>query len=47
MKRIYLDPDSELEVMIHKPISHSVVESLSNIELGKLTVGTIEGAYKP
>lgn len=47
MKRIYLDPDSELEVMIHKPISHSVVESLSHIELVELTVGTIEGAYKP
>ncbi len=47
MKRIYLDPDSELEVLIHKPISHSAVESLSNIELGELTVDTIEGAYKP
>jgi 1-acyl-sn-glycerol-3-phosphate acyltransferase len=47
MKRIYSDPDSELEVMIHEPISHSVVESLSDIELVELTVRTIEEAYKP
>jgi hypothetical protein len=33
--------------MIHKPISHSVVESLSDIELVELTVDTIEEAYKP
>jgi hypothetical protein len=26
MKRLYLDPDSELEIIIHKPIGRSMVE---------------------
>jgi 1-acyl-sn-glycerol-3-phosphate acyltransferase len=47
MKRVYLDPDSDLEVVIHRPINHSVVESLNDEVLLKLTVDTIEGAYKP
>jgi 1-acyl-sn-glycerol-3-phosphate acyltransferase len=47
MKRVYLDPDSDLEVMIHKPIGHSVIESLNDEALLKLTVHTIEGAYRP
>jgi len=47
MKRVYLDPDSELEVVIHKPVSHSDVKSLNDEVLLKLTVDTIEGAYKP
>jgi 1-acyl-sn-glycerol-3-phosphate acyltransferase len=47
MKRVYLDPDSDLEVVIHKPINHSVVESLNDEVLLKLTVDTIERAYEP
>lgn len=47
MKRVYLGPDSELEVVIHKPISHSDVKSLNDEALLKLTLDTIEGAYKP
>jgi 1-acyl-sn-glycerol-3-phosphate acyltransferase len=47
MKRVYLDPDSELEVVIHKPINHSMSESLNDEALLKLTVNTIERAYKP
>ncbi len=47
MKRVYLDPDSDLEVVLHKPVSHSIVDSLSDKELLKLTTDTIEGAYVP
>jgi len=47
MKRVYLDPDSELEVVIHKPVYNSDVKSLNDKTLLKLTVDTIEGAYKP
>ncbi len=47
LKRVYLDPDSDLEVVIHKPINHSLVESLNDGALLRLTVDTIEGAYKP
>jgi 1-acyl-sn-glycerol-3-phosphate acyltransferase len=46
IKRVYLDPDSDLEVVIHKPIIHSVIDRLNDEALLKLTVDTIEGAYK-
>ena len=47
MKRPYLDPDSELEIVIHKPIGRSIAESLGSEGLLKHTVETIKGAYKP
>jgi len=47
LKRPYLDPDSDLEVVVHKPISRSTVESLNNERLLKLTVETIKEAYRP
>jgi len=30
MKRLYLDPDSDLEIVIHKPIGRSMAESLGS-----------------
>ena len=45
--RPYLDPDSELECVIHKPISHSDLESLDNRTLLKTTLDIIGSAYKP
>jgi len=45
--RPYLDPDSELECVIHRPISHSDLKSLDNRALLKTTLDTIERAYKP
>lgn len=45
--RVYLDPDSELECMIHKPVSHSDLKSLDNKTLLEMTLDTIESAYKP
>ena len=47
LKRPYLDPDSDLEIIIHKPINRSVIESLDNHGLLKLTVETISEAYAP
>ena len=47
LKRPYLDPDSDLEIVIHKPINHSIIEGLDNERLLKLTVETIEKAYRP
>lgn len=47
LKRAYLDPDADLEVVIHKPISRSVIESLTDEEMIKLTVDTIQRAYRP
>jgi 1-acyl-sn-glycerol-3-phosphate acyltransferase len=45
--RVYLDPDSELECVIHKPISHADLKRLNNKILLKITRDTIESAYKP
>jgi len=45
--RVYVDPDSELECVIHKPISHSDLKSLDNKILLKTTLDIIESAYKP
>ena len=47
LKRPYLNPDSDLEIVIHKPIDRSVVEDLDNERLLQLTVETIKKAYKP
>ena len=47
LKRPYLDPDSDLEIVIHKPIDHSVVQGLENERLLKLTVETIKELYRP
>ena len=45
LKRPYLDPDSDLETVIHKPIDHSVIQGLDKVGLMKLTVETIKKAY--
>jgi 1-acyl-sn-glycerol-3-phosphate acyltransferase len=44
--RVYLDPDSELECVIHTPFKQSELKNLSNEALYKLTFDTIEKAYK-
>jgi len=47
INRFYLDPDTELKVIIHKPIVQSDIQNLSNEQLLKLTVNTIKGSYEP
>ena len=45
MKRVYLDPDVRLQVLIHRPIGRKTVDSLGDAELIELTSRTIRGAY--
>jgi len=47
LKRPYLDPDSDLEIVIHEPISRSMLESLNSEGFLKHTKGIIKEAYKP
>ncbi len=46
LKRLYLDPDSDLEVVLHKPISYSTIESRTNEQIVRLTLETISKSYK-
>jgi len=46
LKRPYVDPDSDLEILIHKPIVHSTIENLTNGRILKLAVETIKEAYR-
>jgi hypothetical protein len=47
VKRLYLDPDTKLEVIIHKPISQSTIKALNDEQLLKMAINTLEGSYKP
>jgi len=47
LKRPYLDPDAELEVVVYKPLSHSTIEHLNNEGLLRKTIETIREAYRP
>jgi len=46
LKRAYLDPDSDLEVVIHEPVNRSAIESMNDEELLKLTMDTIQRDYR-
>jgi 1-acyl-sn-glycerol-3-phosphate acyltransferase len=45
--RIYLNPDTKLEISIHDPISNEMVKEMSDGELIELVEGVIKGQYKP
>ena len=47
LRRPYVDPDADLEIVIHKPIIRSALENLTNDGILKLAVETIREAYKP
>ena len=47
LKRPYLDPDSKLQVLIHKPIDRSMIDNLNNEILRILTTEIIGKAYEP
>lgn len=44
--RVYLDPDSNLECVIHKPLHHNDLENLNNETLLRMTMDIIESAYQ-
>jgi 1-acyl-sn-glycerol-3-phosphate acyltransferase len=47
MRRFYLDPDAEPEMIIHEPMSNSSVRKMSDRELLAKVQGVIGSAYRP
>jgi 1-acyl-sn-glycerol-3-phosphate acyltransferase len=45
--RIYLDPDTDLGVLIHDPISRGTIKEMSDTELIGAVECTIKGQYRP
>jgi len=41
-----MDPDAKLAVIIHKPISHSVIKTFNEEQLLAATMSTIEESYE-
>ena len=46
VNRFYMEPDTELEIIIHKPINQSAIETLSDKQLLAVARTPIEGSYK-
>jgi len=47
MRRFYIDPDAEIEMIIHKPIKKSAVDQMSDSELLTKVQVTIGSVYRP
>jgi 1-acyl-sn-glycerol-3-phosphate acyltransferase len=47
VNRLYINPDTELEVIIKKPISHSIIKALNDEQLLAEILNAIEGFNKP
>ena len=47
VNRLYMDPDTDLEVIIQKPITQSTIKSLNDEKLLAATLSAIEGTYRP
>ena len=47
MKRFYIDPDADLEMVIHTPVSNSAARQMSDEELLTMVHSTISGVYRP
>lgn len=47
MGRPYLDPDTALEVVIHKPVTTPTVKALDDEQLLWIILGSIKDSYKP
>ncbi len=45
--RFYLNPDTELDAVIHEPILHTTILTLSDEQLHKKTMAIIEADYRP
>jgi len=45
--RFYLDPDTQLEVIIHKPIVQPIIKSMSDEKLSKKVMNIIKSDYRP
>jgi len=47
VKRLYLNPDTNLEVVIHKPFRNSDIRKLTDRELRETAESIIKGVYRP
>ena len=47
VKRFYIDPDAELELVIHTPVSNSAACQMSDAELLTMAHNVISGMYQP
>lgn len=47
MGRPYLDPDANLEVVIHKPINTSTIKTINDKQLTIMVLDSIKSSYKP
>ena len=45
--RLYLDPDAQPTLVIHRPVPNAAARILSDIELVRRTESTIRSAYRP
>lgn len=46
-KRPYIDPDAELQVIVHEPISYPIIRSLDGEQLLRAALNSIREPYKP
>lgn len=46
VNRFYMEPDTELEIIIHKPINRATIQTLNDEQLATVIRNTIEGLYK-
>ena len=47
MKRVYLDPDAHLEMVVHKPVGHCLLATLDDEAVLRRTEETIRREYTP
>jgi len=47
MGRPYVDPDTDLEVIIHKPVNTSTIKALNDVQLHTMILDSIKGSYEP
>lgn len=47
LKRLYLDPDAEPEMVIHTPVSNSTARQMSDVELLTMVHSVIGSVYHP
>jgi 1-acyl-sn-glycerol-3-phosphate acyltransferase len=47
VNRKFLDPDAELELIVHEPISNAVIKGMTDEELVDMTMVIISTSYRP
>lgn len=47
VNRKYLDPDADLQIIVHKPISNETARNMGDEELVEMTMNIIRESYRP